>query len=61
VFENRVLRRTFRPERDKVTGEWRRLHDEELYGVFSININPVIKYGRDMWHVWETGEGHTGV
>ena len=31
VFVNRVLRRIFGPKRDEVTGEWRRLHDEELY------------------------------
>jgi hypothetical protein len=31
VFENRVLRRTFGPKRDEVTGEWRRLHNEEVY------------------------------
>jgi hypothetical protein len=30
VFENRVLRRIFGPKRDEVTGEWRRLHKEEL-------------------------------
>jgi hypothetical protein len=30
VFENRVLRRIFGPKRDKVTGEWRKLHNEEL-------------------------------
>jgi len=30
VFENRVLRRIFGPKRDEVTGEWRKLHDEEL-------------------------------
>jgi len=30
VFENMVLRRIFGPRRDKVTGEWRRLHNEEL-------------------------------
>jgi hypothetical protein len=30
VFENRVLRRIFGPRRDEVTGEWRKLHDEEL-------------------------------
>jgi len=30
VFENMVLRRTFVPRRDEVTGEWRRLHNEEL-------------------------------
>jgi hypothetical protein len=30
VFENRVLRRIFGPKRDEVTGEWRKLHNEEL-------------------------------
>jgi hypothetical protein len=30
VFENRMLRRIFGPKRDEVTGEWRRLHNEEL-------------------------------
>ena len=30
MFENMVLRRTFVPRRDEVTGEWRRLHNEEL-------------------------------
>jgi hypothetical protein len=30
VFENRVLRRIFGPKRDKVKGEWRKLHNEEL-------------------------------
>jgi len=30
VFENRVLRRIFGPKRDEVTGEWRKLHGEEL-------------------------------
>ena len=35
VFENRVLRRTFGPKRDEVTGEWRRLHNKELYAVYS--------------------------
>jgi len=29
-FENRVLRRIFGPKRDEVTGEWRKLHNEEL-------------------------------
>jgi hypothetical protein len=31
VFENRVLRRIFGPKRDEVTGEWRKLHSEELH------------------------------
>jgi len=30
VFENRVLRKTFGPKRHEVTGEWRKLHDEEF-------------------------------
>jgi hypothetical protein len=37
VFENRVLRRIFGPKRDEVTGEWRKLHNEELYAVYSCN------------------------
>jgi hypothetical protein len=35
VFENRVLRRIFRPKRDEVTGEWRKLHNEELCDLYS--------------------------
>jgi hypothetical protein len=34
VFENRVLR-IFGPKRDEVTGEWRRLHNKELYALYS--------------------------
>jgi hypothetical protein len=30
IFENRVLKRIFRPNRDEVTGEWRKLHNEEI-------------------------------
>jgi hypothetical protein len=33
IFESRVLRRIFGPKRDKVTGEWRRLHNKELYAL----------------------------
>ena len=32
VFENRVLRGIFGPKRDEVTGEWRKLHNGEIYG-----------------------------
>ena len=44
VFENRVLRRIFGPKRDEVTGEWRKLHNEELTDLYSLpNIIQVIK------------------
>jgi hypothetical protein len=44
VLENRVLRRIFGPKRDEVTGEWRRLHNKELYALHSPpNIIRVIK------------------
>jgi hypothetical protein len=44
LFENRVLRRIFGPKRDGVTGEWRRLHNEELNDQCSSpNIIRVIK------------------
>ena len=36
MFENRVLRRVFRPKRDEVTGEWRKLHKEELRDLYSL-------------------------
>jgi hypothetical protein len=35
VFENRVLRRILGPKRDEVTGEWRKLHNEELHDLYS--------------------------
>jgi hypothetical protein len=41
---NRVLRRIFRPKRDEITGEWRKLHDEELNDLYSSsNIFRLIK------------------
>jgi hypothetical protein len=38
VYENRVLRRILGPKRDEVTGEWRKLHSEELHILYSANI-----------------------
>jgi hypothetical protein len=47
VFEDRVLRRIFGPKRDEATGYWRRLHNEELNGLYSSpNIVRVIKSRR---------------
>jgi hypothetical protein len=60
VFENRVLRRIFGPERDVGTGEWRKRHNEELNGLYSSpNIVRVIKSRRMRWagHVACMGEG----
>ena len=59
VFENRVLRRIFRPKKDEVVGEWRKLHNEELNNLYSPNIVLVIKSRRMRWmgHVARTGWG----
>jgi hypothetical protein len=59
VFKNRVLRRIFEPKRDRVTEEWRRLHNEELYVLYtSRNIIWVLKSRRLRWagHVTCMGE-----
>jgi hypothetical protein len=59
VFENRVLRRTFGRKRDEVTGEWRRLHNNELYDLYSSpNIIRLIKKketGKEEWCVQSFG------
>ena len=60
MFENRVLRRIFGPKRDGVTGEWRKLHNEELNDLYcSPNIVRVIKSRRMRWagHVARMEEG----
>ena len=59
VFENMVLRRIFGPRRDEVTGEWRRLYNEELNDLYSSpNIVRVKKSRRMRWagHVARMGE-----
>jgi hypothetical protein len=59
VFENRVLRRIFVLKRDEVTGSWRKLHNEELHGLYSSpGIVRVIKERRMRWagHVARMGE-----
>jgi hypothetical protein len=43
-FENSVLRRVFGPKKDEVTGQWRKLHNEELSDLYSLpNIVRVVK------------------
>ena len=59
VFENRVLRRIFGLKGDEVTGEWRKLHKEELHDLYSSpNIFRVRKWRRMRWagHLARMGE-----
>jgi hypothetical protein len=59
VFENRFLRRIFGPKRDEITGEWRKLYNEELHNLYSSpNIIRQIKSQRMKWvtHVAHMGE-----
>jgi hypothetical protein len=50
MFENRVLRRTFGPERDEVTGDWRKLHNEWFHNLYSSpNIIRIIKSKKNTW------------
>ena len=60
MLENRVLRRIFGPKRDGVTGQWRKLHNEELNDLYcSPNVVRVIKSRRMRWewHVARVEEG----
>jgi hypothetical protein len=65
VFENRALRRMFGPQKDELTGEWERLHNEELYALYSSrNFIRMIKSRSLGWagHVARMGRGemHAG-
>ena len=60
MFENRVLRRVFGPKRDKVTGELRKLHNDERRDFYSLpNTVRVVKSRRMRWagHVARMGRG----
>jgi hypothetical protein len=64
VFENRLLRRIFGPKRDEVTGEWRKLRNEELRDLyFSPSIIRIIKSRRMRWagHVARMGRRETRI
>jgi hypothetical protein len=66
VFDNRVLRRIFGPKRDEVTGDWRKLHNEEHHNLYSSpNIIRMIKSRSLRWegNIAEYGrrEMHIGV
>jgi hypothetical protein len=59
VFDNRALRIIFGPKRDEVTGDWRKLHNEELHNLYSLpNKMRMIKWRRMRWeaHVAPMGE-----
>jgi hypothetical protein len=64
VFENRVLRRIFGPKRDEMTGEWRKLHNEELRDLYSLpSIIRIFKLRRMRWagHVARSGRRGTRI
>jgi hypothetical protein len=60
VFENRVLRRIFGPEREEVAGGWKRLHNEKLHNFYpSSNIIRVLKARKIRWAGHEASVGET--
>jgi len=62
VFENRVLKRVFGSKRDEVTGEWRKLHNEELRDLYSLpNIVRDVKSRRMRWAGCVAGIGERRV
>ena len=56
-FENRVLRKKFRPKRDEVTGEWRRLQNDELPYLCSLPNIRLMKFRKENleWHLARMG------
>jgi hypothetical protein len=61
VFENRVLRRKFGPEKDGVTGGWRKLHNRELHNLYSLpSIIRIINSRRMRWAGYVIGRKARG-
>jgi hypothetical protein len=62
VFENRVLRRIFGPKKDEVTGDWRKLHNEELHKLYSSpKTITIISSRRMIWAGHVARMGRRGV
>jgi hypothetical protein len=62
VFENRVQRRIFGPRRDEATGDWRKLHNEELHNLYSSpNLIRMIKSRKMRWTGHVAQMGRTGM
>ena len=60
MFENKVWRKIYGPKRDEMTGEWRRLHNEELHRLYdSPDVERIMKSRRLRWagHVARMGGG----
>jgi hypothetical protein len=56
LFENRVLRRIFGPRRDEVTGDWRKLHNEELHNLYS--APNIIRMSNEMGRACSVNAGY---
>ena len=59
VSENSVLRRIHGPNRDEVTGEWRKLHNEELYDLYCSPNRPIVWVAKSKLNRWAGHVAHT--
>jgi hypothetical protein len=61
VFQNRVLRRICGPKRDEVTGDWRKLHNEELHKLYSSPVMIRMNSSRMRWELHVVRMGRRGM